>query len=160
MADKYTYRMDIRPGGNGSPIAYKYATPGSGGDIEQGELVAWTATTKLLVRFGRAGNFGKFVGITRDSAKAMAKLGNQPALALSEMSVFSTGVHLMTGSPGDTYEHGNPVYMALNNSTQQVTKLQSTGGIQIGTVHLPQGGSVVGAADVPILIDEFTVVQT
>lgn len=158
--DKYTYREDFRPFGNGSPIAYKYTTPQSGGDIAQGEFVTWDGTNRVLVRFVRDGSQGPFVGITRDSALAVKKLGNQAALGPIELAVFTTGVHLLTGSVGDTYAHGDKVYMPGSPpDTQKISKTQGTGGIQIGIVHLPQGNTLAGAVDVPVLIDNFTITQ-
>jgi len=153
--DFYTYKGDIRPFGHGSPIAYKYAalTP----DIEQGEMAAWNATGNVLVRWQRSGAAGKFVGITRDSAKAMAKLGNQPALALTEVSVFTTGIHEMLGTAAEVYGHGEAVYMNGTDTTK-IIKVAG-GGVQVGTVHLPLGNTLTGAVRVPILIDEYTKVQ-
>ncbi len=158
--DFYTYRGDIRAALGGSPIAYDYDTTTSPG-LEQGEQVAYNATTKKVVRFVRDGGQGKFVGITRDSHATLLKLGNQPALVkalVQQFSVFSTGIHELVGSVGDTYVHGDVVYMA-DTDTTKVTKTQGTGGIAIGTAHLPDGSSKVGAVRVPILVDEYTKTQ-
>jgi len=152
--DFYTYRGDLRPNGNGTPVAYKYSalTP----DLSQGEMVAWNATGNVLARFQRTAP-SKFVGITRDSAIGMAKLGNQPALALIDVSVFTTGIHELIGTSAEVYAHGQAVYMSGTDTTK-ITKT-AAGGVQVGTVHLPQGNTLTGAVRVPILIDEYTKAQ-
>src|SRR5262245_47156914 len=119
--DFYTFKQDIRPFGNGSPTAYRYDqaafTSDVLGQIGQGEMVGWDATNQRVLRFNRTAANGKFIGVSRDSASGLAKLGNQPALQLRQMSVFVTGVHELIGSTGDTYLHGDPVYMSGTDTT-------------------------------------------
>jgi len=157
----YTFLQDIRPFGNGSPIAYRYDPAAFAadalGELVSGEMAAFDTTNKRVVRFVRTASAGKFVGITRDSAAGMKKLGNQPALALADLSVFSTGVHELVGTAAEVYSQGDPVYMS-GTDTQKVTKT-AAGGTQIGIVHNPLNKSIVGAVRVPVLIDEFTVTQ-
>lgn len=155
--DFYTFLKDIRPYGNGSPVAYRYdsaafASDAQGG-LAMGEMVAYDATNKRVVRWVRNGGAGQFIGIARDSAVQMAKLGNQAALNLIEFSVFTSGVHELLGLTGDTYVHGDAVYMNAT-STIQITKTAG-GGTQIGAVYLPDGSSKVGQVRVPVLIDSF-----
>ncbi len=160
-ADFYTFRGDIRPFGNGSPVAYRYdptAFTAAAEDITQGELCAWDSTNRRVVRFVRAGEAGKFIGLSRESAKSIHKLGNQPALNLRELSVFSTGIHELIGKLGETYNHGDAIYMD-STATNAVTKVAG-GGVQIGTIHNPQNLTIQGNVRVPVLIDEFTVTQT
>lgn len=155
--DFYTFLKDIRPLGNGSPVAYRYDTAAfvsdAQGDLAMGEFAAYDATNKRVVRFVRNGGAGQFIGVSRDSASAMKKLGNQPALNLIEFSVFSSGVHELLGLTGDTYVHGDAVYMNAT-STIQITKTAG-GGVQIGAVFLPDGSQRVGQVRVPVLIDAF-----
>jgi hypothetical protein len=165
VKDFYTFVKDLRPFGNGTPVAFKYdATAFTGaadGEPVAGEFMAYDATNRRVVRFKADGGAGVFLGISRDSAQGIKRLGNQAALSLTEFSVFTSGVHEMVGVSGDTYVHGNAVYMNAT-STQNVQKTQgvvSGGGAfsQIGTVFLPDGSTRVGAVRVPILIDNFTV---
>ncbi len=160
VADFNTYVREKTGGigAGGSPISYKYSTPGSGGDIEQGEFTAWDKTNKIVVRFNRTGGAGKFTGISRDSAKGFRKLGNQDPLGITDMSVYTSGIHLLLGTVGETVVHGDPVYMNAT-STIQVTKTQGSNGVQLGVVWLPDGTSKVGAVRVPVLIDTFTATQ-
>ena len=72
-----------------------------------------------------------------------------------EFSVFTSGVHELLGLSGDTYLHGDAVYMNAT-STIQITKTQGAGGVQVGAVFLPDGTSRVGQVRVPVLIDAFT----
>lgn len=157
----YTFLQDIRPFGNGSPIAYRYDPAAFAADLlgepVQGEMMAYDTTNERVLRFVRTGTAGRFVGISRDSAAGMKKLGNQPALALTELSVFTTGVHELVGTAADVYGQGDPVFMS-GTDTQKITKT-AAGGTQVGTVHNPLNKSIVGAVRVPVLIDEFTTVQ-
>lgn len=155
--DKYTFQKDLRPFGGGTPVAYPLDPAVTG--LAQGEFVAWASSSKTLLRFVRAGEAGKYVGISRDSQIGVAKLGNQAALqaAITPFSVFTTGVHEVLGTAGETYAHSNAVYMSGTN-TQKIT-LVAGGGVQVGTVHLPDGSTRVGAVNVPILIDEYTKTQ-
>lgn len=166
MADYSTFIKDInRALSSGSPVSYRYdptaftSDPlGIGGDVEQGEFCAWDVTNQRVLRLQRAGGNGKYIGISRDSARGMQKLGNQAALALTELSVFTSGVHALLGTVGETYTHGNPVYMAGTDTTK-VTKTQGSNGLQVGIVENPLAQTIVGAVRVPVLIDTFTVTQ-
>ena len=119
------------------------------------------AAARELRRWDRAGFVGKFVGITAFSQLKMSSLGNQAALTSRNQpfDVFTTGVHRVTGTVGDTYSHGDAVYQSTPTSTQQVAKSAGTNNVQVGIAWLPDGTQVVGAVDVPILIDTFTVTQ-
>jgi len=155
--DLYTYLKDVRPRGDGTAIPYKPLAALV--DLCMGELVGWDADDKALVRFTRDGATNvKFVGISRDSQVGMARLGNYPALALKEISVFSTGVHSLLGTAAETYVHGTIVYMS-GTDTQKITTVVGVGGVAIGTVHLPDGSTLTGAVLVPVLIDEYTLTQ-
>jgi hypothetical protein len=155
--DFYTFVKDIRPLGNGSPVAYKYDPTAFSsdvqGDLAMGEMVAFDATNRRVVRFVRTGGAGNFIGVSRDSAISMKKLGNQAALNLIDMSVFTSGVHLLLGNTGDTYNHGDAVFMNAT-STIQITKTAG-GGVQVGAVFLPDGTQRSGQVRVPVLIDAF-----
>lgn len=161
-ADFYTFVKDIRQFGGGSPVAYRYdpagLAEGAGSPLLQGEMVAWAnnTSTPVLVRFTRAGGAGKFVGITRESAKGVQKLGNQSALTPTELSVFTSGVHNLKTLNGDTYNHGDAVYMS-STDTDRVT-VTAGGGTQVGKVFLPMDPAVVGDGSkrVPVIIDEYT----
>lgn len=166
MADFYTFITDInRALSSGSPVSYRYDPTafttdplGVSGDMEQGEMCAWDVTNQRVLRLQRAGGNGKYIGVSRDSARGMKKLGNQPGLALTELSVFTSGVHALLGTVGQTYTHGNPVYMSGTDTTR-VTKTQGSNGIQVGIVENPLFQSYVGAVRVPVLIDAFTITQ-
>lgn len=155
--DFYTYRQDIRPRGDGSPVAFKPLAALT--DLCTGELVGWDADDKALVRFVRdgAGNI-KYVGISKDSMASLAKLGNYAQLKLDRVGVFTTGVHEMLGTAAETYVHGTEVYMN-GTDTQKITTVVGTGGVKVGRVHLPDGSTKSGAVLVPILIDDYTVTQ-
>ncbi len=160
--DFYTFRQDLRPFGMGTPVGYRYdpsAFPdvNSLGELVQGEMLAWDSTNNRVIRFVRTASGGKFIGISRESAASIHKLGNQAALNLRELSVFTTGVHELMGQGGQTYLHGDAVYMA-GTDAQSITKTAG-GGTQVGTVHNPQNRSIAGAVRVPVLIDEFTKTQ-
>lgn len=156
-SDKYTFVQDLRPFGNGTVITYPVDPAVT--DFAQGELAAWSSVSRILKRFVRAGEAGKFVGVTQGSQQGVARLGNQAALAAdaAHMPVWTTGVHEFTGTAGETYAHGYAVYMSGTN-TQKIT-IVAGGGVQIGTVHLPDGTTKSGAVNVPILIDEYTKTQ-
>jgi hypothetical protein len=155
--DFYTFVKDLRPFGNGTPVAYKYDTTAfssdAQGDLAAGEMIAYDATNRRVVRYVRNGGAGQFAGLGRDSAISIKKLGNQAALNLIEYSVFTSGVHELLGLTGDTYSHGDAVYMNAT-STIQITKTQA-GGVQVGAVYLPDGSQRVGQVRVPVLIDSF-----
>lgn len=166
-SDFYTYVQDIRPFGGGSPVAYVpdtslYSSNG-GTPLYQGELLALkiSGNSATVLRFTRNGSAGDFVGISRDSMQGVAKLGNQSALLQSvqlEFSVFTTGVHQMLGTVGETYSHGQSVYMGADTAT--ITNVQGTGGVTIGIVWLPDNSTKVGAVRVPIIIDNHTLAQS
>lgn len=166
MADFYTFIKDInRALSSGSPVSYRYDPTaftndplGVGGDIQQGEMCAWDVTNQRVLRLQRAGGNGKYIGVSRDSAFAIHKLGNQAALSLTELSVFTSGVHALLGSVGETYNHGDAVYMAGTDTTK-VTKTQGSNGIQVGIVENPLAETFVGAVRVPVLIDTYTITQ-
>jgi hypothetical protein len=155
LKEYYTFLKDLRPFGNGTPVAYKYDPTAFSGDLDMasGEFAAFDATNRRVVRYLRNGGAGNFIGISRDSALGMLKLGNQPALALTELSVFTSGVHSLLGKSAETYVHGTAVYMDATN-TQAITTVAG-GGTQIGAVYLPGGESLSGAVRVPVLIDGY-----
>lgn len=157
-----TFIVDVRGSGVGTALAYRYDptifAADAFGDISSGEMVAWDATNKRVLRFNRTLANGKFIGISRDSARGMARLGNQPGLALTELSVYTTGIHGLVGTTGDTYGHGDAVYMSGSDTTK-VTKT-AAGGTQVGVIYNPQNRSYVGAVRVPVLIDASDVTQT
>lgn len=157
-ADFFTYVKDLRAFGEGTPVSYHFTvlTP----PAVQGEMMAWSAASKVLVRFVRDGSAGKFVGISRDSQLSFQTLSNKPALNafLDPFSVWTTGVHQMLGTVGEQYTHGSAVYMSGTDTTA-ITASQGAGGVQVGTVYLPDGSTIIGAVRVPILIDNFTVTQ-
>jgi len=154
----YTYVKDLRPFGSGTPVSYNFANLASA--LFQGEFVAWDAAAKVLVRYVRTGSAGKLVGVSRDSQAGLQSLGNQAALsaAINPFSVWTTGVHEMLGTAGETYTHGIAVYMQGTDTTA-ITSSQGAGGVQVGSVHLPDGAVKTGAVRVPILIDNFTETQ-
>lgn len=156
----YTFRQDIQPFGNGSPVAYRYVKSvfdaDALGEIVQGELVAWDSGNRRVIRYVRTGT-SKLIGISRDSAAGLKKLGNQPGLDLTELSVWTSGIHELLGTAGETYLHGDSVFMSGTDTTK-VTKV-AAGGVQVGIVQNPQHVSYVGAVRVPILIDTYTVTQ-
>jgi len=165
FGDFYTFVKDLRPFGNGTPMSYRYDrtafTSDAQGELGSGEMLGWDATNQRILRFNRTAANGKFIGLTRDSATGLQKLGNQAALnlAVADYSVFTSGVHMLVGTVGDTYNHGNAVYMSGTDTTK-ITKTQGSNGVQVGTVYNPLNSSVVGAVRVPVLIDEYTVTQT
>ncbi len=155
---RYTYLKDIRPFGQGSPFGYKTALT----NLVEGEFVAWDNTNKTLVRFVRDGSAGKFVGISKTDLVSIQSLGNQPALVAAfqnPFEVFTTGIHTVQGAAGQSYVHGQAVYMNGTDTQAITTTSGSPAGVQIGTVHLPDGSTVTGAVNVPVLIDEYTTTQ-
>ena len=155
MAEFYTFLGDLRPWGNGTPVAYKIA---AALELESGTFAAWDATNGTLVKFIRDASGGKFAGVTRGSSVMVKSLGNQAALIPPKLSVFTTGIHQMLGTAAETYTHGVVVYM--NGTTaNKITTTQGTGGVAVGAVHLPDGSTLSGAVRVPILIDEYTITQ-
>jgi hypothetical protein len=155
VAPYYTFQKDLRPFGGGTPFDYAVSTTLN---IDMGEFVGWDATNKTLVSFVRDGSAGKFAGIARGSQAQIKGLGNQAALLLSKISVFTTGVHALLGTAAEVYGHGDAVYMNGTDVTK-VTKTAGTGGVQVGIVHLPDGTTRTGAVRVPVLIDEYTITQ-
>lgn len=159
----YTYLQDKTGGigAQGAPVAYRYDasafTSDPLGDIGQGEMVCWDNTNKRVLRFNRTAANGKLIGISRDAGDGLKKLGNQPGLNLTELSTMTSGVHQLVGTTGETYAHGQAVYMNGTDTTK-VTKT-AAGGTQVGTVFNPLNRSIVGAVRVPILIDGFTDTQ-
>lgn len=168
-ADFNTFVKDTRNFGGGSAVAYRYdptaigAVAGAGDttttELRQGEFAAWsiTSATPSLVRFERAGLAGKYVGITRESAIGVKRLGNQAALTPTELSVYTTGVHNLRTNNGETYNEGDVVFMNSSNS-DQVTKVAGGSSAPVGRVFLPMDPAVVGDGSkrVPIVIDEYT----
>lgn len=163
-SDFYTYRQDIRPFGGGSVITYTLDP--SVTVMYQGEFCALkvSGTARTVVRFVTDGSAGDFIGISRDSLTGIQTLGNQAALTAkvySEFSVFTTGVHQMKTTIGQTYAHGTAVYMGADTAT--VTTVGTSGQPVVGMVFLPdnQSNPITGAASqrVPILIDNHTLNQ-
>lgn len=156
----YTYVKDLRPFGNGSPVPYRYVKSVFDGDVlgepVQGELLAWDSANRRIIRFVRTGPH-KLVGLGRDSASGLKKLGNQPGLDLTELSVWTTGVHELVGTAGESYVHGDSVFMSGTDTTK-ITKV-AAGGVQVGEVYNPENRTYTGAVRVPILVDRFTEVQ-
>src|ERR1044071_5368943 len=136
----YTFVKDLRPFGGGTP--FDYAVVSTLG-LDNGQMVGGDATNKTLVAFVRDGSAGKFAGLTRGSQLSVASLGNQAGLALSKISVFTTGIHQLVGTAAQTYKHGDPVYMNGTDVTK-ITLTQGTGGVVVGTVHLPDGTTLTG----------------
>lgn len=159
VTDFYTYRGEVRPFGNGTPVAYRYDAAAfvsdALGELAQGELVCMDTTNNRLLRFNRTAANGKLVGVTRESAISMKKLGNQPAITPPEISVFTTGIHLMLGTVGETYTHNNAVFMNGTDTTK-ITKTQGSNGVQVGQVWNPLNLTYSGVVRVPILIDDNT----
>jgi len=157
MADFNTFVAEVRGPGSGAPVAYK---PDASvlSTLESGNFVAWQTSTRTLVLFVRDGSVGKYVGISRDSAKTVLRLGNQAALQPDRISVYTTGIHNVLGKSGETYSHGDEVYMNGTDVTS-VTKTAGTGGVKVGVVYLPDGTQKIGAVRVPILIDAYAVTQ-
>jgi hypothetical protein len=164
FANFYTYIKDINrgTGGMGSPVSYRYDisafTTDPLGTPSEGEMLAWDATNNRILRFNRTGANGKFIGVNRDDASGFNKLGNQPGLTPSELSIMTSGVHALLGTVGDTYSHGDAVYQNGTDTTR-VTKTQGSNGVQVGVVENPLNQSFAGAVRVPILIDTYTVTQ-
>lgn len=169
-ADFYTFKQDVRAAFGGSPVAYvadpSLSVAQGGTPLFQGEMVALrvVGNSRTIVRLVRDGSAGDFVGITRDSQQGTAKLGNQPALLQMtqlELSVFTTGIHELKGTVGETYAHGTPVFMSqLLLQTDTITTVASTTGLVVGIVWLPDNSTRVGAVRVPILIDNHTLSQS
>ena len=163
FGDFYTYVKDVMLGiGGGSPAAYRYDTTAFSsdpfGDIGQGEFCAWDSTNSRVLRYNRTGANGKLIGVSRDSASGLKRLGNQAALSLPELSVFTSGVHTMLGTLGETYAHADIVYQNGTNTTQ-VTKTQGSNGVQVGIIWNPLNQTFAGAVRVPVLIDNFVQTQ-
>lgn len=155
---RYTFLKDLRPYGQGTPIGYLTALT----NLVEGEFVAWDNTNKTLVRFVRDGSAGPFVGISKTDLVQIQSLGNQPALVAAfqnPFEVFSTGVHTLQGAPGQSYAHAQAVYMRGTDTQAITTTSGSPAGVQIGTVHLPDGSTLTGAVNIPVLIDEYTITQ-
>lgn len=164
MTDRNTYVRDIRPvHGTGSPVAFPVSPSimtDPLGPLARGELVAISHFPQL-VRFVANGTAGSFAGITYSSFVQRQQYGNQAGLfadLFRSFSVFTTGIHVMTGTVGDRYSHGDLVYMGAN--TQTITSAPRSVAVPIGTVHLPNGSTLVGAVRVPFLIDVYTRLST
>lgn len=159
--DFYTYLKEKTGGigAQGSPVAYRYDhsafVSDALGDIGQGEMVGWDATNKRVLRLNRTTANGKFLGVSRENAVGLQKLGNQAGLINTELSVMTSGVHQLLGTLGETYAHGDKVY-ENGSDTTRVTKTQGSNGVQVGTVFNPLNLTFAGAVRVPILIDTFT----
>lgn len=153
----YTYVKDIKkPGGGGSRVSFK-PDAAAVGVLDNGWIVGYDTDTKTLVKFVRdgAGNV-KYVGIAADSMVGVATLGNAAALQPDLCSVFTSGVHAMLGTAAETYAHGAEVYMDnVGTDASKITTAAGTGGVKVGSVWLPEGGSLTGAVRVPILIDNY-----
>lgn len=160
VRDIFTWLGDLRARGDGTPVSFPVdpnVLTDALGPLAQGEFLARRASDGKLVRFVRDGMAGRYVGISAQSLIEVRLYGNQPGLLapfLEAFEVWTTGLHLIAGSIGETYEHGDPVYMAGTN-TQAVTKL-AAGGVVVGTVYLPDGSTQIGTARIPVLIDEAT----
>lgn len=153
MAEYSTLLIDVRHR-DGSPVSYKIATTLS---VESGQLMAWATGTKDVVKFTAAGAAGKFVGVSRESSALVTTLGSNAVLKLAELSVYTTGIHALLGTAGDTYAHGDSVYMGADNT--KVTKVDPGAGIVVGKVWLPDGTTKSGAVRVPVKIDDHTITQ-
>lgn len=163
-SDFYTYRKDVRPFGGGSVITYTLDPTVT--TLYQGEMMALkvSGNARTVVRFVTDGSAGDFVGISRDSLTGIQSLGNQAALTAkvyAEFSVFTTGIHQMKTTVGQTYAHGTAVYMGADTAT--VTTVGTSGQPVVGMVYLPDNlaNPVTGSATarVTILIDNHTLNQ-
>lgn len=153
----YTFIKDIKkPGGGGSRVSFK-PDAAALGVLDNGWLVGYDTDTKTAVKYVRdgAGNV-KYVGIAADSLVGIRTLGNNPALDPDLVSVFTSGVHAMLGTAAETYAHGDEVYMDnVGVNAAVITKAAGTGGVKVGSVWLPEGGTLTGAVRVPVLIDNY-----
>ncbi len=161
--DFYTYLKEKTGGigAQGSPLAYRYDhsafVSDNLGDIGQGEMVGWDTTNNRVLRFNRSAANGKFIGISRENAVGLQKLGNQAGLINTELSVMTSGIHQLLGTLGETYAHGDKVY-ENGSDTTRVTKT-AAGGTQVGAIYNPLNLTFTGAVRVPVLIDTFTDTQ-
>ncbi len=124
-------------------------------DLRQGEMVRWHTPNAGIMRHVR--DAPGFVGLTAESMVAnLWTLGNQPRYISDPLviKVFSTGIHELLGVDGDTYPHGQIVYMA-GTDTQAITTIAG-GGLPIGKVYLLNLAPKSGAVRIPVLIDEYT----
>lgn len=154
----YTYLKDLRPFGGGTPIGYVTTLT----NVVAGEFMAWDNTNKTLVRFVRDGSAGPFVGVSKTDLVGIQSLGNQTPLVAAfqnPFEVFTTGIHLLQGAAGQTYKHGDVVYMNGTDTQAITTTAGSPAGVAIGTVNLPDGSTLTGVVLVPVLIDEYTITQ-
>lgn len=181
-ADFMTYRQDIRPLGNGSVVSFLPDTAGTSvqitsalTDLAEGELVGFASNAngtnigglqRWLRDAGTPTNTQVFVGVSRDSMNTLASLGNQSPLSnfftVQGVGVWTTGVHLLLTKVGDVFFHNAPVFADINyvagSGVQRTVTVTATSRVQIGTVYLPRGDVITGAAGVrvPVLIDGFT----
>lgn len=150
----------------GTPVSYRYdpanviagitLTPSPDTDIRAGEIVAWSNTTSApcVVRAVRSGFGGKYIGIARDSGRA--KLGIYP----TEIGVYTSGVHMLRTTAGETYVHGQRVFQGFNTADGGADRITNTNdpNVTVGLVYLPDGSTVSGdlSPRVPIIIDQYT----
>jgi hypothetical protein len=153
IRDWPSYVGKVRSNARGTPILMRLGTT-QAQDIRQGELVRWSASDNGIVRHVRDQSV---VGLTAESQVSnLWTLGTQPRFTPDPVlvKVFTSGLHELVGTDGETYNHGVEVYMGSDSQT--ITTVAGVGGVKVGKVWLPNPAPKVGAVRVPILIDEYT----
>jgi len=148
--DFYTLTNDGR--NHGAPRTWPYDPSPFGDDVMQGELMGLAAGT--AVRLTNAVSSGSgFIGVSRDSPGSARKLG----LRATEISVWTSGVHLLRTTNGEVYAQGATVYRTGGSVTDQITNGGAAANA-VGTVLFPIGtGPITGTGQnrVPIIIDQY-----
>lgn len=122
--------------GNTFPVS-----DGGSFDINQGDLVWFDTATHLLKPLDSDAHAAAFAGVAYDSS--FLNLYGQKKYEAG-IAVQQKGVGRSFQTVGDTYHHGDTLYLGAD--AQTVTNTVGGNTHPIGTVYLPMGNTVTGAA--------------
>lgn len=110
-------------------------------DINQGDLVYFDTSAHLLKPLDSDAHAAAFVGVAADSS--FLNLYGQKKYE-DGIAVQHKGVARSFQTAGDIYHHGDTLYLGAD--AQTVTNTVGGNTHPIGTVYLPMGNTVTGAA--------------
>lgn len=110
-------------------------------DINQGDIVWFDTATHLLKPADSNAHMTAFAGVAYDSS--FLNLYGQKKYEAG-IAVQQKGVARSFQTAGDTYHHGDTVYLGAD--AQTITNTDPGSGNALGSIYLPMGNTVTGAA--------------
>ena len=152
----FTTRQITHPMG-GSAVSFDY---------NQGDLLYYDASAKYVKPLDSDAHAATLVGVAMHSAYvamyASMQQSGGPAMVKNYFGAAVVGFGCVATfySIAATYTHGDTVY--FDTDAQTITNIVGGNTHAVGTVHLPQGGTITGSATtlVPVLVIPQFPIQT